>query len=197
MRLRARVEAAAQHGLNPADYNLAWLQERWDSVIVEDQAFLDLLLTDAFFQYATHLGSGRYDPRNLDSSWHLKRSRVPVRDLLRSIVDGTGVGSVLASLAPTHQGYRRLQKILSHYQALAAAGQWPVVPAGTLLRPGDQDFRVPVLRKHLIRSGDHVQAGSTADAQHYEPPWLRQYFVSSGAMGSPMTASSAPIRWRR
>ena len=168
MRLRAHVEAAAQHGLNPADYNLAWLQERWDSAIVEDQAFLDLLLTDAFFQYATHLGSGRYDPRNLDSSWHIKRPRVPVRDLLRSIVDGTGVGSVLASLAPTHQGYRRLQKILSHYQALAAAGQWPVVPAGTLLRPGDQDFRVPVLRKRLIRSGDHVQAGSIADAQHYD-----------------------------
>ncbi len=166
--LRARVEAAAEHGLNPTDYHLAYLRERWDGVAIEDQAFLELLLTDAFFQYATHLGSGRYDPGSLDPSWHIERPRVPVRDLLRSVADGRGIGKVLASLAPTHRAYRRLQTILSHYRALAEVGQWPVVPAGGLLRPGDQESRVPVLRERLMRSGDHTPAENIREAQHYD-----------------------------
>lgn len=99
------MEAAAEHGLNPADYNLAYLQARWESAVAGDQAFLDLLLTDAFLQYAGHLVSGRYDPGLLDPKWHIERPRVRGRILLHNVVDGADVENVFASLAPTHPGY--------------------------------------------------------------------------------------------
>ena len=49
---------------------------------------------------------------------------------------------------------KRLQAAIAAYEAIAAAGGWPVVPSGETLRPGDQDARLIDLRKRLFASGD-------------------------------------------
>ena len=43
----------------------------------------------------------------------------------------------------------RLVDALRRYRAIAAHGDWPLVPAGTPLSAGDDDARVAVLRRRL------------------------------------------------
>ena len=47
-----------------------------------------------------------------------------------------------------------MEDAIQRYQAIAASGGWPLVPLGRMLREGDDDERVPVLRKRLQMSGD-------------------------------------------
>ena len=47
-----------------------------------------------------------------------------------------------------------MEDAIQRYQAIAAAGGWPLVPLGRMMREGDDDERVPVLRKRLQISGD-------------------------------------------
>jgi murein L,D-transpeptidase YcbB/YkuD len=47
-----------------------------------------------------------------------------------------------------------MEDAIQRYQAIAAAGGWPLVPLGRMMREGDDDERVPILRKRLQMSGD-------------------------------------------
>jgi murein L,D-transpeptidase YcbB/YkuD len=49
---------------------------------------------------------------------------------------------------------QRLQAAIAAYEAIAAAGGWPVVPSGQTLRPGDQDARIIDVRKRLFAGKD-------------------------------------------
>ncbi|MBX6324244.1 MAG: L,D-transpeptidase family protein [Rhodospirillaceae bacterium] len=52
------------------------------------------------------------------------------------------------------QAYAALSAAIDSYQAIAAAGGWPAVPAGPRVEPGMRDPRVPLLRRHLLVTGD-------------------------------------------
>ncbi len=43
---------------------------------------------------------------------------------------------------------------IEQYQRIVDQGGWPEVPAGRMMRAGDEDSRVPLLRKRLRASGD-------------------------------------------
>jgi murein L,D-transpeptidase YcbB/YkuD len=62
----------------------------------------------------------------------------------------------------------RLQAALDHYQALAAAGGWPALPAGPQPAPGERDPRVVDLRERLRLSGDFAGLPGTADAWFFD-----------------------------
>ncbi|MBI1651395.1 L,D-transpeptidase family protein [Hyphomicrobium sulfonivorans] len=47
-----------------------------------------------------------------------------------------------------------MESAIARYQQIAAAGGWPVVPPGRMMREGEDDDRVAILRKRLIASGD-------------------------------------------
>ncbi|MBK8157467.1 MAG: L,D-transpeptidase family protein [Rhodospirillaceae bacterium] len=48
----------------------------------------------------------------------------------------------------------RLVTVIAAYQAIAAAGGWPLVPEGRTLRPGDRDARIFELRNRLLDQTD-------------------------------------------
>ena len=43
---------------------------------------------------------------------------------------------------------------IERYEQIVASGGWPSVPQGRMMRAGDDDPRVPILRKRLRASGD-------------------------------------------
>lgn len=45
---------------------------------------------------------------------------------------------------------------IDRYQRIAAAGGWPIVPQGRMMREGDEDERIGILRERLRLSGDLV-----------------------------------------
>ncbi len=43
---------------------------------------------------------------------------------------------------------------IGHYQKIAAAGGWPSIPGPRMIRPGDDDERVPLVRRRLRITGE-------------------------------------------
>ncbi len=46
-----------------------------------------------------------------------------------------------------------MEEAIQRYQEIASAGGWPLVPLGRMMREGDEDERVPILRRRLQLSG--------------------------------------------
>ncbi len=57
---------------------------------------------------------------------------------------------------------------IGRYEQIVASGGWPMIPTGRMMRPGDDDERVPVLRKRLRISGDMPAKGQYYDSQSYD-----------------------------
>ena len=90
---------------------------------------LDLLLSNAFLHYGTHLQRGRIDPRRIHAHWTAPYIKGALGDLLETALDLNRVQEALDGLRPSQQGYARLRRILMHYRALASNGGWPRVDA--------------------------------------------------------------------
>lgn len=52
-----------------------------------------------------------------------------------------------------------IDKAIARYEATAAKQKWPKIPGGRLLRGGDYDERVPLIRKRLYLSGELPEKG--------------------------------------
>ncbi len=141
---------AEDHGLDPGDYHLDGIRSRLAPSGERAAAESELLLTDAFLRYATHVRSGRLRPEEVEPDWGIAPARFdPGTALARAIEEPRTFQARLDSLPPPAEGYRRLVEALRDYRALAALGAWPVVPAGPSLEPRQRDARVPTLRRRL------------------------------------------------
>ncbi len=159
-----RLRSAAEHGLCGEDYLLepidrlmgfrAELVRRAERLAPAEAALLDVLLTQAFFGYGTHLVEGRVDPALAHVDWRARRRKIDLAKLLAPAVEGDSLGRLLAELAPPHEGYRELLAALDYYRQLAARGGWPRVPGGESLHPGDIDPRMPGIRARLLVTGE-------------------------------------------
>lgn len=159
-----RLRNAAAHGLCGEDYLLIPLEGLLTNHAAQlrkqaalpplDIAVFDLLLTQAFFSYATHLVEGQVDPALTHVDWRALRRKLDLGKLLPSAVEGESLGTLLGELVPPHPEYRELMQVLTRYRQLAAYGGWPAVPAGETLRPGDIDPRMPAVRTRLLVTGE-------------------------------------------
>ncbi len=175
--LVAVLADAASDGLRPESYEVTALQSALARITArqgvsgeasaEGLANLDLMLTNGFLRYASHMLRGRVHPETpYGQAPGIPQGGGP-EQVLAAAVDSGHVREALASLRPSQPGYRRLRAALARYRALAGRGGYPVVPAGPKLEPGDHDARVPVLRRRLILSGD-LTAGPVADTDLFD-----------------------------
>jgi murein L,D-transpeptidase YcbB/YkuD len=162
------LDDASAHGLWPGGYHEEVLEEllarserpgNGSSLLLAD---LDLLLTDAFLLYASHLVSGRVDPETLDPEWIAVRREVDLVTLLEEAVRDGRVAAALAELAPDHPGYRRLQDALSLHRRITAAGGWQTIAEGPTIELGREadPVRLAALAARL-RATDDVEDGTT------------------------------------
>ncbi len=57
---------------------------------------------------------------------------------------------------------------IGQYQGIVANGGWPRVPPGRMMREGDDDERVAILRRRLVVSGDLRQRGTPYNNYTYD-----------------------------
>jgi murein L,D-transpeptidase YcbB/YkuD len=121
----------------------------------------DLLLTDALIRLAYHLMFGKVDPERIDPNWNMVRvlHGVDPAAEIESALNSGDVYGALEKEKPSHPFYTGLKGALARYRQIQASGGWPVVPAGTTLRVGSVDARVPTLRRRLQASGDLAASG--------------------------------------
>lgn len=150
---------ADAHGLHPADYHHATIERllgrygrsgrAWTS---SDLVDLDLLATDAFLIYASHLLAGRVDPVELDPLWIASRRERDLVAVLDSALASGRIVAALESLLPPYEGYRRLRQELARHRQVVEAGGWSNVPDGPKLARGERGPRVAALRARLAMS---------------------------------------------
>ncbi|MGB1581256.1 MAG: peptidoglycan-binding protein, partial [Nevskiales bacterium] len=132
-------------------------------------ADIEVLLADAYLHLARHRASGVVDPQSLDIGWHIARRNVLNEQALYTAVAEKKSRTYLQSLKPAAPEYLALEMALQRYMALHERGGWRAISTGSLLKPGDDDNRVPALRARLQLSGELASAeAGRADDDEYE-----------------------------
>lgn len=172
------LKEAEQEGLNTKDYHIERLQTmrgRLQRLIADNQslepamlATFDLLLTDAFLAYGTHLQSGRFAPERIGGGPHTAQETIHLPDLLSTALATGNTTEALRQLIPPQAGYAQLRTTLAHYRALAARGGWPAILEGAPLRPMERDRRVITLRARLKATGDMTASTQAKDETLYD-----------------------------
>lgn len=147
-----QMGAAEEHGLRPADYHSARLQQAILGGLAASRgptgvAQAELLLTRAVLGYLEDVANGRIDPSEV--GWEANRTRRidPPSALQRSLSGGDFAGWI-ASVGPVSDQYRLLRKARLRYVE-ASSVEWPVLSDGPTLKPGDRGPRVAVARRQL------------------------------------------------
>ncbi|MGR9114964.1 MAG: L,D-transpeptidase family protein [Gammaproteobacteria bacterium] len=153
---------ADEQGLNPDNYHVEAIDEQMGllktplepAVQIQKLVDIDLLLSDAFLTYSTHLLQGQINPETLNSKWEVGRQTVEVICTLENAVAQGCLEHSLNKLIPKHPGYQLLLKALADYRHIKTHGGWNRISAGKKLLEGDISQRVAQLRKRLAATGD-------------------------------------------
>jgi len=146
---------AEQEGLTPARYRLADIERYWRARTPDEQACLDLLLTDAFRRYGRDLQGGRIDPQVADPTWHLQPPEFDPVAALQTVTTDEEFTQLLAALPPPHASYAQLRRVLVRYMDLIRRGGWTTLPPGPKLEPQSRHAQVPLLRARLGAEGEY------------------------------------------
>ncbi len=155
------LQASAEHGLRPADYDTKALAGLIAADLPADRPLLEARLSIALVEYASDLGSGRVIPREVDEELHIYPRDIEVAALLERVAAAERLAPVLAGYAPQTDEYGRLKNALADYRRLAAQGGWPPFPEGETLKAGMTDSRVADLRAQLRLRGDLPEPDET------------------------------------
>ncbi len=161
------LKKAGEHGLDPANYSIPDIEERIDSENPEVLAELDLLLSTVFVDYAQDLSTGQVVPSKVNDEIHLRPHGLGALSVLDGAEQAEDLGPYIHSLAPKSPRYWRTKDALARYRKIAAAGGWPQVPAGPVLKPGMNDPRIAILRQRLSVEGD-LPAGADLMSTAYD-----------------------------
>jgi murein L,D-transpeptidase YcbB/YkuD len=165
------VRNAGDEGLNPDDYHIRAIEKyfkRKDPTEIE-KVTLDLLLTDAFLIYSSHLLTGKLDPELLYSEkWEEQRRALDLVQLLISALHGFNVGATLEGLKPAYEGYAKLKAQLKFFRKLQREGGWQPIAVGEPIEPGTVDDRIPLIRKRLSLTSQLHSLISNNDSDFYD-----------------------------
>jgi len=162
--------SARDEGLRPGDYHYETVLRLFQQAFGDPArtspdaaADFDLLLTNAFFVYGTHMLSGRVDPRDLFRNWSLDERGLDLSSVLEEVVQGRDLREALAALRPHYSAYVFLLAALSRYRAIEEAGGWPqVAMAEKRLERWDRSPAVDILRRRLQITGEFRDSGGSA-----------------------------------
>lgn len=165
--LVASLLEAGKDGLESRDYGAQSLARDLESVNPFDSPGpIDSMLTRAFFEFARDLSLGRVRPKTVNRSWRETAKAIDFVHLLEGSLASGEIRQTLERLAPAHAGYRKLREGLAYYRGLDSAGGWPIIPAGAAIRPADEDWRLPTIRRRLAL--ENFEGGPPDSAEVYD-----------------------------
>lgn len=166
------VEDAESEGLQPGDYHLGDINIMLTEITGGNQstnpeilATFDLLLTDAFILYVSHLINGRLEPQGVDLTWLRNHSKVDFGKIMDLISGSNQLQNAIANYES--RLYLRLRAALIKYKIIQANGGWPLIPPGPKIERGQRGERIKVLRDRLAITGD-LDAESTNTSNIYD-----------------------------
>jgi L,D-transpeptidase YcbB len=177
LELTGAIGVAGDEGLNPEGYHFTAILQNLDrlrysrgSEAGSDPAILadlDVLLTDGFLVYATHLLSGRVNPETIDPEWLANQREADLTTVLERALSEVRVAGTLRDLLPAHSGYAMLREALKNYRRIDESGGWAKVQNGPKMTNGQRGHRVVELRKRLLATGD-LEKGEGPDGPDFD-----------------------------
>ncbi|MHA6722547.1 L,D-transpeptidase family protein [Sphingomonas sp. RS2018] len=123
-------------------------------------------LVRAALDYARAVHSGRLAEADFKEDWGLRPAAYDPMPAFAEAVRSNRIGRWIAMLPPPYSGYDGLQKGLTNYRKIAAAGGWKQLAAGTDLVPGAKGPRVRALRQRLSFEDSSIEPiGDSYDAE--------------------------------
>ena len=108
------IESASDDGLNPEDYHASILSELatrpMSEFSAEHQADIDLLFSDAFLVFGSHLLEGKVNPQTIHAEWTANRRQRQMESVLADALASGDVAATLESLRPANPAYHRLMQ---------------------------------------------------------------------------------------
>ncbi|MGB7785540.1 MAG: L,D-transpeptidase family protein [Salinimicrobium sp.] len=168
--LFSSLKAADLEGLKFSDYHkkelTSLLERQLDS---SSAAQLDLLLTDAFLQYAHDLYYGRLNPKRMYKQWGVERREKNLAEVLDEGFKKGKIAEALEELKPQHQVYRDLKTALKEFAAQKDEElKTPKISEGKLLKPGQKDSRISAIIERLKEKEFEVPKMSKNDSLYSE-----------------------------
>jgi murein L,D-transpeptidase YcbB/YkuD len=136
----------------------------------EQLANADVLLSTVYASLGEDLLVGQIPPKTVGQAWHIDPTDDDVDSaLVHSLGDTLQRG--IAEMRPPDEDYASLQKELARYRAIVEKGDWPRVPAGKTLHPGQSDSpaRLEALRTRLAMESLYVGTAGSASADTSSP----------------------------
>lgn len=154
------LNKADHEGLEPKDYHIENITTllRIIKKTTATEAKLDLILTDAFLLYASHLLYGKVNSATLEPQWSLRTGENRIISVLEQAVQHNNIKNSLENIKPKHAIYLGLKQALGQYKTIKQNGGWQIIPAGSTIKEGDVDPRIPLIRARLIATSDLSQS---------------------------------------
>ncbi|MEJ2594078.1 MAG: L,D-transpeptidase family protein [bacterium] len=166
------IEGSKDEGLIPEDYHLEKiksLMNMGDAIDSYNEAQLDLLMSDGIILYAHHMNFGKVSQADLRGSWKVPDTPLPGNSvqLVLNALKTHQLKELSQKTGPQHFMYVQLKNGLKKYREIAAAGGWPQVPEGDVLKKEMTDERVAVMRERLRITGD-LTATDPEDPNYFD-----------------------------
>jgi L,D-transpeptidase YcbB len=155
----ARLKGAAADGLDPNDYPTPDFSAAADhpDVLADDE----LKLTNAALTYARHAQIGRVHFSRVSPDIYYNLVAPDPREVLSRLAQAQDAGETLGASNPPQDGFKQLRAKLAEVRGQGETASPAHIAAGSLLRIGMEDDRVPLLRQRLHVPADN--AASTYD----------------------------------
>lgn len=165
--LLSEIRQASDQGLNPDDYHLQSIQSLSANASGSNEVALDLLCTDAFLLYASHLLNGKLNPEEIEGEWQALRREGNAKLLLQQCIAAQSMAIQFDGLEPASDTYVGMKQALKKYANIQAEGGWSPLVDGETLKPGVTDERVGNLKQRLAQEG-YYAPGSEMDDEYTE-----------------------------
>lgn len=147
-------KAAADMGLNPANYQIDNIEGRMNAREPRELAELELLLTRAFIDFGRDISRGRILPQQAGTENAIVAKELGALTLIDGAENADSIAEYVKTLEPQTAAYRQLKKALAIYRDIAAKGGWPAIGKGPALKPHMRDARIAGIRRYLAITGD-------------------------------------------
>lgn len=189
--LRYEIQQSKFDGLNPQDYHLTAINTYFDAMEkvgrglgeplnATELATLDILLTDAFLELASHIYQGKVDPSHSVYGWEIQRKnpRKEVVTKLKVAIESGDVRNGLRSLYPDFPMYSRMRRsLMALYQKdKQLPGGWQNLAVAKSIKPMESNAIVPKIRERL-NFWENLKLSPEETPEVYDSALLKQVRV--------------------
>ena len=151
------LKKAEDEGLYFREYHgdeIEALELSLDSKDTNDKSRYDLLLTDAFFKFSSHLLNGKTDPKKIHEIFDLPKNQANLSQLLNDALTKNDLDFAFNKVRPNNPVYKQLIISLKEYKVkMKDSDEFKEIEGGEMIKPGMQDTRLTKIKFRLMVLG--------------------------------------------